>query len=342
VEPSSLSKHKYTITVVIPAYNAEHCIERCIESVLTQTHKADEVIVIDDGSTDNTAEKVKEFDQRVRYIYQPNKGVSAARNHGIKEAASNWIAFLDSDDEWMDSYLENHIALLRRNPNLHWSSGNFICQLHSGHKKHVSISQDKAKKLLAGKDYFENYFDAYSKSARGNSDTMLINRNVFQEVGVFNESKTIAEDTDLWWRIAYQYPQIGYLVEPLAVYYIQRPGSLSGQSSDNSSKEVLELLDRHQILSAKYGHENDFKLLAGSIITASIRSLLFKNQPEQIRSLVSKYKNTLSTRFKMLIFILLISPSFTANMCHTISKIVRKLGLRKKIVRPPERESNKK
>ena len=90
--------NQFSVSVIIPAYNASKHIARAINSVLAQTCQPDRIIVVDDGSTDNTSEIVKQFDS-VKYIYQENSGVSIARNTGIEAADSNWIAFLDADDE---------------------------------------------------------------------------------------------------------------------------------------------------------------------------------------------------------------------------------------------------
>lgn len=93
------------ITAVIPTYNRAQLLGRAIRSVLAQRYPASEVIVVDDGSSDNTRQVVQEFGDRVRYLFQPNSGVSAARNHGVRNAEADWIAFLDSDDSWDDSHL---------------------------------------------------------------------------------------------------------------------------------------------------------------------------------------------------------------------------------------------
>lgn len=94
------------ISVVIPTYNRAHLIGPAVESVLRQMKQPAEIIVVDDGSTDDTREQVASFGDLVRYIYQANSGASAARNHGVREARSEWIAFLDSDDLWLETHLE--------------------------------------------------------------------------------------------------------------------------------------------------------------------------------------------------------------------------------------------
>ena len=93
------------ITVIIPTFNRELFVMRAIDSVLNQSFKDYEIVVVDDGSTDNTQSTVRRFGSKIRYIYQKNAGVSAARNTGIEAAACEWVAFLDSDDEWATEYL---------------------------------------------------------------------------------------------------------------------------------------------------------------------------------------------------------------------------------------------
>lgn len=94
------------ISVIIPTYNREKLIGRAIESVLAQTRKADEIIIVDDGSTDHTGKMVQNYSKDIKYIFQENKGGAAARNTGIENAQYEWIAFLDSDDYWLENHLE--------------------------------------------------------------------------------------------------------------------------------------------------------------------------------------------------------------------------------------------
>ncbi len=115
-----------TVSAVIPAYNAAKYVERAIESVLAQTRKADEIIVVDDGSTDNTADVVRQFGDKVKFIRQENAGASVARNTGIEAATSEWISFLDADDEWLPEKLKLQTEHLQRNPDLAWTTGNYI------------------------------------------------------------------------------------------------------------------------------------------------------------------------------------------------------------------------
>ena len=104
------------IACIIPTYNRKHLLQRTIESVYNQTYPCNEIILVDDGSTDGTSEWIKEKYPQIVFLFQKNQGVSSARNKGIKAASSKWIALLDSDDEWLPNKLEKQVKLLKSNP----------------------------------------------------------------------------------------------------------------------------------------------------------------------------------------------------------------------------------
>ncbi len=105
-----------TVSVIIPSFNRRHCLPRALDSVLAQTVPALEIIVVDDGSSDGTRSLIASDYPQVTYLWQPNRGVSAARNAGIEAARGDWLAFLDSDDEWLPSKLELQLALASSMP----------------------------------------------------------------------------------------------------------------------------------------------------------------------------------------------------------------------------------
>jgi len=108
------------ISVVIPAYNSEAFIERSINSVLRQTYTPEQIIVVDDGSKDQTFKVIEKFGEKVCYKYKDNGGEASARNFGIAYSECNWIAFLDSDDEWISTHLENFVQTISQKPDLMW------------------------------------------------------------------------------------------------------------------------------------------------------------------------------------------------------------------------------
>lgn len=326
------------VSVIIPAYNAEEYIGRALDSVLTQSAPADEIIVVDDGSTDKTAEIVKAFGQRVRYIYQDNAGVSVARNRGIEEASGNWIAFLDADDEWLPNKLKQQVDVLRRNPHLVWVGGNYIRCLCNENQQGKIIEVDKALALLGGRDYFDNPVDAWLQRAKICTPVMLIKKCVFQEVGLFQIGLQHSEDVDLWWRIVYRYQTIGYVAEPLAICHLNTPGSLSQGLRPKTI--FTDLLRRHLKLATSYGQLEIFQPLARFMITHWLRNALFDaSNAQNIRCILKEFGWLLPWRFKTIIRTLMLCPGITAWACCLISRICRRYNLRGFVGRRPLQKS---
>ena len=172
------------ISVVIPTYNRGHLIRKCIESVLAQTYKDIEVIVVDDGSTDNTKEVIKGIsDNRVRYLYQKNQGACVARNLGIESAKGEYIAFQDSDDEWLPDKLEKQNEILERNPDIDIVCCKTICKKLDGTE---FVSLKTRNEGIIGIDA-----GPYGISTQ----TLLVRKNVFKDV-TFDPNVTRYQDLD--------------------------------------------------------------------------------------------------------------------------------------------------
>lgn len=195
------------ISVVIPTYNRYQVLKRALTSVFKQTYLPAEVIVIDDGSTDNTSQVIQDFPQ-VKYFYQDNCGVSSARNLGIQKADYEWIAFLDSDDEWHLDKLEKQVAFHQDNPEILMS---YTDELWLRDGVEVKIPK-KFHKI--GKDVFLENLE-YCNIAPSSS---LLHKKLFDVIGLFDESLEVCEDYDLWLRILTKY-DIGLLNKKLINKY---------------------------------------------------------------------------------------------------------------------------
>jgi len=204
------------ISVIIPTYNRKHTLPRAVNSVLKQTYEPFEIFVIDDGSTDGTKEWFPEEYPFVKYFYQENLGVSSARNNAIQISKGNWIAFLDSDDEWFPKKLENQIKLINNSKGYKFCHTNEIW-IRNG----VRVNQMKKHQKYGGK-IFKKCLDI----CRISPSSSLINRSIFNDIGLFDESLKVCEDYDLWLRITAKYP-ILFLDEPL----IKKFGGHSDQLS---------------------------------------------------------------------------------------------------------------
>lgn len=207
-----------SVSVVIPTYNRCKTLQRALDSVLLQSHMPDEVIVIDDGSNDNTSTMINTKFPNVQYYIQSNKGVSCARNAGISKAKGDWIAFLDSDDEWLPDKLKMQQSALAKEAEMK------IC-----HTEEIWIRNDKRvnpmnKHKKKGGWIFQHCLPLCVMSP----SSILIHRTIFDDVGLFDESLPACEDYDLWLRITAKYPVL-FIDQAQIIKYGGHDGQLSAK-----------------------------------------------------------------------------------------------------------------
>jgi len=199
---SFISHKPSLVSVIIPTYNYGAYVSVAIESVLAQTYTHVEIIVVDDGSTDNTKEITSTYGERISYFKQKNQGVSVARNFGFSQAKGDYILFLDADDWLKPNAVQQRVHMLDRQKDYGWVYG--------------PCSYDD----IAGKDVtsnFDRYDFAYRKKRKGNllayllmgelvhPSTIMLRRAVLEDVGLFKEHLKNLEDFDLWVRVAQKY-----------------------------------------------------------------------------------------------------------------------------------------
>jgi glycosyltransferase involved in cell wall biosynthesis len=179
------------ISIIIPTYNRAHLLGRAIESVLAQTYEPIEIIVVDDGSEDGTKEFLRSKFSQCRYFHQENKGVSSARNYGIRKARGEWLAFLDSDDEWLPGKLAAQKTELDSNPET------LLCHTEEIWVRNGKRVNPKLKHAKSGGYIYQKCLPlcVISPSAA------LIHKRVFTEIGLFDEALPACEDYDMWLRI---------------------------------------------------------------------------------------------------------------------------------------------
>jgi glycosyltransferase involved in cell wall biosynthesis len=242
------------VSVIIPTHNRAGLLPRAVRSVLDQSHPAEEIIVVDDGSTDHTERLLRSEFPSVTYMRQENQGVAAARNQGIREARGEWLAFLDSDDEWLPRKLERQVEALREEPDY------LLC-----HTNEIWIRRGKrvnpmSKHAKSGGYIFEECLPLCVVSP----SSVIVHRSLLERVGLFDESLPACEDYDLWLRVCSRYPVL-YLEEPLIVKY--------GGHADQLSRRYWGM-DRFRIRSLE-------KVLASGTLSpmdryAALHSLLDK------------------------------------------------------------------
>ncbi|WP_052315752.1 glycosyltransferase family 2 protein [Oscillatoria acuminata] len=234
--------NKPFFSVVVPTYNRANLLGDTIESVLAQTFKDFELLVIDDGSTDDTHELINSFcdSTNIRYIYQENQGVGAARNTGIKNARGEWITFLDSDDLWLPNHLQSHYYLINcRGSKVIWNHSGYIFFNDKGNQFpgfNRLLSGDVFGELVGNGNFI-------------NMNTISIKNNIAKNY-LFNESRDLSpsEDWELWIRLA-AFNQLNYIPQVTCLTRMH-----SGRSVQNLekfkcavSKAVELLLNNEQI-----------------------------------------------------------------------------------------------
>lgn len=203
------------VSVVIPTYNRSALVAKAVDSVLNQQFTDYEIIVVDDGSADDTKETLNKYGDRIKYIYQDNSGVSAARNTGIAASRGKWLAFLDSDDEWKPDYLATQITQANRNPGLCMQSANCLFTALNGDTKtyfeiNGAISAFKGEDYLLIKEPF-SFVVAHGPWQVGST---IFLRDATNRAGLFDTNLTLNEDFDFMARVSLQGP-MGLIKEEL-------------------------------------------------------------------------------------------------------------------------------
>lgn len=208
------------VSIIIPSYNCAQFIAEALDSVLEQTYKDFEAIIIDDGSTDNLKDVVApyltRFPDKVRYIYQENQGLANARNTAIKHARGEFLALLDADDKWLPNRLEEGIKVMEANPDVGLLHSNITRFAEDGR---ILPAPVRRKKFLSG-SIFKHIFLRQADVA---CPTALFRKECCDKVGVFdpNLARLGCEDRDLWLRIAREY-RVLYLDQVLAMYRVRK------------------------------------------------------------------------------------------------------------------------
>jgi glycosyltransferase involved in cell wall biosynthesis len=245
------------ISAIIPTYNHGAFIREAINSALAQTYKNYEIIIVDDGSTDDTASIVRKFissvGQRheIRYIYQENSGPSSARNKGIKEAKGDYVAFLDSDDMWEPDKLAKQVRYMETN-NLR----GLCCAGYD-------LVNEAGTQIGAHQLFYENKRDVLRdlliRNVVSTCSTVMVNRECFDIVGLFDESLQVAEDWDMWIRLIRKY-DFSHIPESLVKVRVRTASqSASGDKNLQNDLKFLgklfsdpELKNRHIVKARAY------------------------------------------------------------------------------------------
>lgn len=258
-----------SISVIVPTYNYGRFIREAIESVLAQTYPVVEIIVVDDGSTDDTQEILTGFGNRIVTVFQSNAGVSAARNAGMAMARGEYLAFLDSDDLWLPEKIEKQIALFEADPELGL--------VHCGAERIDAAGTTLSVELTGLEGWVARELLAHGEGLVAVGSSMMVPRRVAEEIGGFDSRLLACEDGDFCYRVALRY-RFGFVPELLVRY--RQHGDGNHLNIPRVEDAILMLLHKaflspdpsirilekrayghmHRILAGRYFHRGETRL----------------------------------------------------------------------------------
>ena len=201
-----------TVSVIIPAYNAASFVQETIKSVLDQTFHDFELIVVDDGSTDQTSEIIKKYkDKRIRYFFKSNSGVSETRNFGLENAKGDVVAFLDADDLFLPTNLEKKVFYLRANPETDL--------VHSSEIRFSSATGENITTVFGSEGKVLEKLLAMRGNVIHSPSSVVVRKRLLDQVGGFDPKLSTSADWDMWVRLSAKTP-FGYIPEPLVKYRV--------------------------------------------------------------------------------------------------------------------------
>ncbi|MBP6004840.1 MAG: glycosyltransferase [Pyrinomonadaceae bacterium] len=277
----------YSVSVIIPSYNYGRFIGQAIDSALGQTVVPAEIIVVDDGSTDETETIVRACGDSVSYIQQANNGVCSARNRGIDASSGELIAFLDADDTWLPDKLEKQIAKFDTDPE--------IGLVHCGMREFDGENGIVIRELLDGAEGWvsENLLLWDGPAIVGPGGTIIVKREAIESVGGFDETIKVGEDWEFCYRVAHKY-KVGFVPKALVNYRnhgsnahknvaeMERGmGRFYAKAFETDDADVLKLRSRaygnyHRVLSGSYFHTGNYR----KFVEHAVKSI--RNRPSNL------------------------------------------------------------
>ena len=298
-------------SVIIPCYNSERFIRETLNSVLTQTYTDFEIIIVDDGSVDDTRSIIESFDDsRIQYHFQSNRGLSATRNRLIELAKGELIAFLDHDDIWISNKLEQQIKCFNQSPEvmLVYTNGKTVDDAGNIYGNYISSTELHSGQVF-GELLARNFIILSST---------ILKKSVLNEIGMFDESFHVAEEYDLFLRLAHSHA-IDYVDEPLTLYRIHE--NAESRDFNKAFEETARLYDYW--LGKTESESDERKFLYKGLFSAYLRCSYYeatrnKNVFKAVRLLwegTEVFPNRLNS----------LSHIFSSDM---IEKIKRKISLK--------------
>jgi glycosyltransferase involved in cell wall biosynthesis len=298
------------VSVVIPAYNKAELTRRTVDSVLRQTYPNLEIIVVDDGSKDDTRQAMLSYGNKIIYLHKSNGGACSARNEGIRNASGEYIAFLDCDDLYLPDKIELCVRYLDHHPVVGFvhTSAYFIDgkdKVLSRYSHPRSLRHDDATKRLILKNFICN-------------STVVARKECIDKAGYFDESIFVPADWDMWLRMS-ETAEVGYIDSPLTMYRVT--DNYTFNKLDEAQKEELIVIEKFFARNPQLASLRAMAMSCWSLRFAQCR--LLKNDLDQFRSLIFSALRIAPLNFMALLqaFYFLVAPTHYKNQLH--KKIIR-------------------
>lgn len=293
------------VSVVIPVYNKADVVARALRSVCAQTFADLEILVVDDGSTDASLAAIAAIsDPRIRVLTQPNRGESAARNRGIQSARGRFVAFLDADDEWLPLHLRESLRVLQSHPQLHWCCCAYERRSVAGKR----LPSPALASTLPDGDFFDDYLLAGASAGLFCTNGMVVRRDVFDRVGLFDPSLRCGADQDMWFRIGLNFPRIGFSRAVTSIYRLH--GTSVSQRLSGRPLNILCMLVDHRRLAA--GHSpcalGRMELWTAAWVRDAVKAAIRYGDPQALEQIGQTYPRFLTSPWKQLRQLALAAP----------------------------------
>lgn len=292
-------------SIIVPVYNKETVLKRAINSILNQTYREYEVIIVDDGSSDDSLKEINKFSsiENIKIIHQENKGVSVARNTGIQSANGDCITFLDPDDEWKDNHLEvlfNCYKRLDFKKALYSTS--YDINMIDGSV--LSVLEYSTKKIIGSKEYgvVVDIFSIYNKFkyAPIHTNSIMIPKDIFNEVGYFTVGCKKSQDIDMWFRVLLNYPAV-LIGESTTIYHREESTATATQTRNFQwpfFRTVDYLLEENKV---RKELEPSVIIFIDQLRISMTKHLLMMGNKKEARSMLNKVREKEKYRLQYLL-----------------------------------------
>jgi len=315
----------FNISVIIPLYNKKKYIMRAINSVLNQTYRHFELIIIDDGSTDGAINEIRKIkDHRIKVIQQNNRGVSAARNRGIEEAKGELVAFLDADDVWKRDFLETIINLRGKYPQAGAYGTAVEFKMPDGS---VKLAQYESISKEAWEGIIDNYFQCSMKNPLITASSVAIPKKVFKNVGEFPQNIVRGEDLDMWCRIALEYP-IAFNNKVCVTYYQNADNRVCNKPLDDKNISVFS--NKLEDYFSKYKYKTKAKLYFKEYLIKwkifEAREYIVRGKLKEAKNILMECKNTKYLKgIWMKFYLITLMPNFIVKSLFYLNRTIKRI-----------------